>query len=250
MIKIVNGIITECSLPVRQHIIPTSNKTSRPQLKLIPESITVHNVGNNTTAKQNTEYIDKAYDRYASWHFTIGDGVIYQELPINEVAWHAGDGSKGPGNRTSIGIEVIETEEAETMAINFIKILKKELGISIIVPHKHWSGKNCPRKILPHWKEFVGRIEGKHFMTKKDIQRHLKTLGYYTGAVDGSFGPASQSAVRRFQSDRGLVVDGSPGPTTQAEILKAIDEREIPSLTTDQRLSVLEQKVAEIEKKL
>lgn len=250
MLKFKNGLITECSLPFEINLIPKKNKTSRSQLELIPDSITIHNIGDSTTALQNTQYIDNAYERYASWHFTIGEDKIYQELPINEVAWHAGDGYKGKGNRTSIAIEIIETEKAKELAIKFIKLLVKELGITNIVPHKHWSGKNCPRKILPIWDEFIAQIKGESIMTKKDIQRHLKTLGYYTGAIDGDFGPMSKSAVIRFQSDRGLTVDGSPGPATQAEILKAIDEREIPSLSIEDRMSVVEQRLAEIEKKL
>ncbi len=73
-------------------------------------------------------------------------------MPISESAWHAGDGA-GTGNRKSIGIEIAEVNGAEETAIKFIAQLIKATGISIdkVVPHQRWSGKNCPRLILPHW---------------------------------------------------------------------------------------------------
>ncbi len=46
------------------------------------------------------------------------------------------------------------------------------------------------------------------------IQSKLKELGYYTGAVDGIFGSKTQSAVKAFQRNCGLSVDGIAGPKT------------------------------------
>lgn len=42
-----------------------------------------------------------------------------------------------------------------------------------------------------------------------EIQRLLAARGYYTGAVDGIAGPATRSAIRRFQRDAGLPVTGA-----------------------------------------
>lgn len=46
-------------------------------------------------------------------------------------------------------------------------------------------------------------------------QQKLRDLGYYYGAIDGSFGPASKSALKAFQRDYGLAVDGSLGPISK-----------------------------------
>lgn len=46
------------------------------------------------------------------------------------------------------------------------------------------------------------------------IQTKLKSYGYYTGALDGDFGPATCNAVISFQADCGLTVDGIVGPET------------------------------------
>ncbi|MFE5942791.1 peptidoglycan-binding protein [Streptomyces sp. NPDC056480] len=46
------------------------------------------------------------------------------------------------------------------------------------------------------------------------LQEDLTTHGYAVGQVDGIFGPKTDAAVRQFQSDQGLVVDGIVGPAT------------------------------------
>lgn len=46
------------------------------------------------------------------------------------------------------------------------------------------------------------------------IQQKLKNWGYYTGSVDGIFGPQTTAAVRLFQERNGLAVDGIAGPKT------------------------------------
>ena len=48
----------------------------------------------------------------------------------------------------------------------------------------------------------------------KAVQQKLKNLGYYTGNIDGIFGPLTNQAVRNFQRDYGLQVDGIVGPQT------------------------------------
>ena len=46
------------------------------------------------------------------------------------------------------------------------------------------------------------------------LQSRLKTLGYLGSTVDGSFGAATQDAVKAFQRDNGLTADGKAGYST------------------------------------
>ena len=48
----------------------------------------------------------------------------------------------------------------------------------------------------------------------KTDQRRLKYLGHYTGKIDGDYGPYTVSAVKAYQKDVGLVVDGWTGSLT------------------------------------
>ena len=48
----------------------------------------------------------------------------------------------------------------------------------------------------------------------KAVQKRLKALGYYNSSVDGDFGDATKSAVKKFQKNNGLTDDGVVGKKT------------------------------------
>lgn len=48
----------------------------------------------------------------------------------------------------------------------------------------------------------------------RQTQQRLQDLGYYTGKVDGIFGTQTYEAIRKFQQDQGLKVDGIAGSDT------------------------------------
>jgi murein DD-endopeptidase MepM/ murein hydrolase activator NlpD len=58
------------------------------------------------------------------------------------------------------------------------------------------------------------------------LQVALRARGLYAGDIDGVTGPQTQSAVRRLQARRGLVVDGIAGPATR----RALGRRGRPRL--------------------
>jgi peptidoglycan hydrolase-like protein with peptidoglycan-binding domain len=52
----------------------------------------------------------------------------------------------------------------------------------------------------------------------KWIQWHLAYKFRYTITIDGTFGTATDGAIRHFQSTNGLVIDGIVGPLTRAKL--------------------------------
>src|SRR5690625_421980 len=140
-----------------------------PGRPMTPKYITVHNTANTNkgaNAKMHARYQHNGSGgRQASWHYTVDDTEIYQTLKDNQQGWHAGDG-RGKGNTQSIGIEICENSDgnfnkAVENAQWLIKKLmdKHDIPLDNVVPHKHWSGKNCPRKLLNTWNQFKAQID-------------------------------------------------------------------------------------------
>jgi N-acetylmuramoyl-L-alanine amidase len=145
-----------------------------------PKSVTVHNTANpNATAMNHEAYLNSA-PRSASWHITVDDKHAIMHIPLTEQAWHAGTTA---GNTTSVGIEVCEFSDAarqKAAEANAAQLIAEMLtgkapkgwnlngaGVKLanVVTHKYWSGKLCPRVILPHWTSF-----------KADIQKRMTAL--------------------------------------------------------------------------
>ena len=55
----------------------------------------------------------------------------------------------------------------------------------------------------------------------RELQLALTNLGYDLGAIDGHFGTKAETAVKRFQSDRGIAADGIVGDITWLNIDEA-----------------------------
>ncbi|MCC9090629.1 peptidoglycan recognition protein family protein [Bacillus pumilus] len=162
---------------VIKDFIPRSNK-NRPGNYMKPLYITVHNTANTAKGANASSHANfvKRPNTAVSWHFTVDENCIYQHLPLNENGWHAGDG-RGTGNMKSIGIEICENadgnfEKAVENAQWLIRQLMTEQGISFanVVPHKHWSGKECPRKLLNRWDSFKAGIAIAHTSKKPTVK--------------------------------------------------------------------------------
>ena len=52
----------------------------------------------------------------------------------------------------------------------------------------------------------------------RNVQTKLKQLGFLKGTVDGDFGKATEEAVKKFQKQYGLEVDGKVGANTLAKL--------------------------------
>lgn len=81
--------------PVTQRIMPLGG--SRPGTKLTSfEYVTIHDTANNNGTAGAQTHANLLYNGYdaASWHFAIDSTGAWQSVPTDEVAYHAGDGSR------------------------------------------------------------------------------------------------------------------------------------------------------------
>lgn len=160
--KIVNGVLQDVvidGVKFETRIVPKGRKR-RPGIKNSQEYITIHNTGVPNVKADNfaRSQLDASQDKEVSWHITIDEKTVIQSLPLTEVGWHAGTSK---GNYSSIGIEICERDGAEEVATKFVAQLLECLGknVSAVRTHNSWSGKRCPRLILPHWDQFLLNVQ-------------------------------------------------------------------------------------------
>ncbi len=61
-------------------------------------------------------------------------------------------------------------------------------------------------------------------LTKADIQIALKNAGFYNGPIDGKMGSYTRKAIREFQKENGLEVDGVAGKKTKSLLVKYLSK--------------------------
>lgn len=121
----------------------------------------------------------------------------------------------------SIGIEICEKrfEKAVENAQCLIRKLMTEQGISLsnVVPHKRWSGKNCPRKLLNRWDSFKAGIATAH-TGKKATATPVKA----TPVKNTSSKPKKSTSKKSFNLPSGILK--VTNPLTRGAGVKALQE--------------------------
>jgi len=177
------------SVGLRQMIVPPGRVGRHREFPLRARYITIHSTGNRgATALQHARGMAAGAFRgkskwnrtgYMTWHFTVDDREAIQSLPLTIQGEHADH--NGPGNVTSIGIEICEFRNARQQAAAVDRAARltawvmreKGIPLSHVVPHYHWPQrhfrnhqKNCPRILLdggrpgPRWAAFLRRVGG------------------------------------------------------------------------------------------
>jgi peptidoglycan hydrolase-like protein with peptidoglycan-binding domain len=76
-------------------------------------------------------------------------------------------------------------------------------------------------------------LKGKGKDVVIQIQTELAKYGYYSGPIDGDYGPATTDAVKKLQTDLGVPADGRVGEETVAAFNAAVADGTLqPSTTT------------------
>jgi len=82
---------------------------------------------------------------------------------------------------------------------------------------------------------FVTLKQGSTGSAVTKLQQRLKTLGLYSGAIDGIFGLTTKAAVIRFQQTNAVAVDGIVGEETESAIQREIWILQRPTLQEGSR---------------
>jgi len=135
-----------------KHIPSETTHNRRPCTAMIPLYLTIHSTGNlNSTAQNERDNLARQGNtRVASFHLVVDETKAIECIPLNEVAYHAGDGAKGTGNSKTIGLEICESGDREKTLKNAISLTSKVLkskgwDVSTLKQHNDWATKLCPR---------------------------------------------------------------------------------------------------------
>lgn len=155
---------------------------------ITPKGIMVHSTGTPGLMAQDLR--DRWNDpaKEVSVHAMIDDTVTIQTLPWTAKAWHCAS----TGNSTHTAFEICEPQETRLIPVNWVAQKRNQTADKVIP----WA------------------------ITR--IQQELVARGYDPNGIDGKFGPGCEAAVKKFQADNGLDVDGSVGKAT----LSALANRE------------------------
>lgn len=166
-------------------LVAPGQTNQRPGLPLNPTRFTQHDTGNpnpGMDAAAHSTFLDNGApdnngrSQQLSFHFTSDDHEIIQKIPVNEVAWHAGDGGNGPGNRTSLSSELCVNSDrdkakaervAAALAAGALNLIEEPL--EAMVTHASWvvnvpdGHHSCPASLLTptnRWPWFQQQVGG------------------------------------------------------------------------------------------
>lgn len=178
---------------VKLDLVRPGTSVRRTYRPMEPRFITIHSTQNETGNAYNHALALKNNALHGdSWHFTVQQDVAIQHLPCREQGRHAD--YDGPGNMTSIGIEMCEHHGNDigstidrTARLAAYLMRAYDIPLSHVVPHYHWPrkgkrppNKNCPHFLLdggrpgPTWRWFINRV---NFHYSRMLPGEAATLG-------------------------------------------------------------------------
>lgn len=160
------------ALKIRKIAMPTSKYGIKCPYIMTPGCVVIHNTAGDASAENEIRYM-QSNNAEVSFHYAVDDKEAVQGIDLWRNGWHAGDGGKGPGNRTGIGIEICYSKsggerflKAEENAAELTAkiLLDFTWGIDKVKKHQDFSsyGKYCPHRTLDMgWDRFLAMVEKK-----------------------------------------------------------------------------------------
>ena len=152
----------------KENLVSSSKYSIKCPYPMKPRYVVCHNTANDASATNEVSYMIRN-NNSVSYHLAVDDTCVIQGIPLNRNAWHAGDGSSGPGNRYGIAVEICYSKSggskytaAEENAVYVMARLlyQYDLGIDALKQHADFSAKNCPHRIRDEgrWNSVKSRV--------------------------------------------------------------------------------------------
>lgn len=161
----------------------TDNDCYKANRTIVPQGVMVHStaapgvMAADFVKRWNKPGVEKAV------HAFVDDTGVVWTLPWTKRGWHCGVAYEGgpSANNTHIAFEICE-----------------------------------PRQMVFAYRPTLKKGTANDSLAVSGVQRQLQARKLYQGAIDGSYGPGTESAVKAYQSSKLLTADGQCGPKTWA----------------------------------
>jgi hypothetical protein len=164
---------------------------NRPGLKLYGGAanwIVWHETANRkagTGARNHNQFLieHRGGDYKVSFHFVVDDREIWQNLPLDEVAWQAGDGYYGEGNRDGVAIELCVNSDGDfRKTVRNAGVLGRALMGSLDLPlsrnKQHNFFSSYGKDTSCAWRERRGGARSSRISVAREVARRpLPRLG-------------------------------------------------------------------------
>lgn len=144
---------------------------------------------------------------------SVGDAVKTLETRLKVLGYFSGEADNVCDDATVLSIKAfqakhgLDADGVMDSADQLVLYGGSAMGANVVVTPSPSPTPNPPKDTVR---------PGDKSDDAKRVQQRLKELGYYTGDVDGSFGPASVAALKAFQKKSALDDDGVCGTQTRA----------------------------------
>ena len=185
------GQITEASLATPAPVVITPVPTPEPTVRPTAMPTATRTVYPDDYEEEEPTYTAVKYGQSGSRVYNMQKRLIALGYPVGNA-----DSSFGP--ETLRALKLFQGDAGYTERTTATSALLSKLYSSS----------------APKYNEYKTRRPGSKGERVLMIQERLNDLGYKAGVEDGSYGKNTEEAVRAFQIDNGLEVDGIAGPAT------------------------------------
>lgn len=155
-----------CGVPIYNFPVPSHRKEVKQTYAMNPKGVVVHNTWNSAPAKNEASFM-VGNSKYVSYHSVVDEIAVYECIPFNRNAWHAGNYYY---NTNWQGVEIARSrsdlaifKKAEINAAKYVAAILKKNGWNTkqhLKTHQMCSGKYCPHRTLDlGWQRFVNMVE-------------------------------------------------------------------------------------------
>lgn len=167
----------------------------------------------------------KDYNDQMLWDACTDKSQSFSQIQIGEVLWMKGHVGVYIGDGKAIECTPSWKNGVQITAVSNIAYKagynsRRWTGHGKIPTINYVNASNSNEKVKPDVSKLPILRKGSKGEYVKTLQRLLVQNGYDPKGIDGIFGPGCDAAVRKYQKDHGLVVDGYVGPKTWGELYK------------------------------